>query len=424
MHTAFLILAALCIALQGLGLYLALFGPNLPYVINNPPDAPIDSPEFCSLLDFLTEAKLLHGNEVEVLTNGPCFYDVELAAIAQAQKSVNLEAYIFHRGEVTRRFVKTLAERARAGVEVRLTIDYIGSFSTPYSYFKELTDAGGHVQWYHSLRLDLLLQLNNRTHRELILIDGATAFIGGAGIADWWYRDSKKGRRWRDMMLRVKGPSVAALQAVFAQNWLRVSGEILTDDQYFPIQDGSDGTLALAVGSTPASGSTQARILFQMLISCAKKRIYISTPYFLPDSSARKAIIRAARDRNVEVKILTPGDNNDERITRASSRHLYGSLLKHGIRIFEYRPSMNHVKALMVDDCWAVVGSTNFDYRSFAINDEVNLALLDRRVTRRVTEDFERDLSNSNEITYRNWRKKWRFRLAEKLVSLLLERQE
>lgn len=423
MHTFFLVIAVIAIALQGLSLYIALFGPDLAYNVDEPPAAPLESPEFCSLLDFLTEAKLLYGNRVEVLTDGDCFYPAELDVISSAQSSINLEAYIFHRGEVSRRFVQALAERARAGVKVRLTLDYIGSFSTPRSYLKELVEAGGQFHWYHALRPDAVPRFNNRTHRELLIVDGKTAFIGGAGIADWWYRDGVKGNRWRDMMMRVEGPSVAALQAVFAQNWLRVSGEILSGEEYFQFSQGANRTPGLVVGSTPAAGATQARILFQLLISCARQYIYISTPYFLPDRSARRAIVRAARERNVEVKILTPGDNSDQRLTRASSRHLYGSLLKHGIKIYEYRPSMNHTKAMMIDDCWVIVGSTNFDYRSFAINDEVNLALLDRATTRRVAQDFERDVSNSHEITYSEWREKRRFRIAERLFSLL-ERQE
>src|SRR5262249_15035769 len=154
---------------------------------------------------------------------------------------------------------------------------------------------------------------------------------------------------------------------------LRVSGGILAGNEYFQFMDGSDQSSALVIGSTPAAGSTQARILYQLLITCACERVYISTPYFLPDHSAQKAIIRAVRERHVDVKILTPGDNSDQRLARTSSRHLYGSLLKHGIRIYEYKPSMNHTKALMVDSRWVVVGSTNFDYRSFSINDEVNL---------------------------------------------------
>lgn len=423
MHTLFLIVAIAAIFLQGLALYVALFGPDLPYRVKAPPGCAIDSRYFCSLLGALTQAELLSGNRVEVLTDGPCFYEAELAAIAAARKSINLEAYIFHKGDITRRYVEALADRARAGVDVKLTLDYIGSFSTFRSYLKELTEAGGRVEWYHPPRPSLLLQMNNRTHRELMVVDGAVGFIGGAGIAQQWATDQRKGKRWRDTVLRVEGPAVAALQSVFAQNWLRVSGEILIGERQFQFPDGADGVQSLVVSSTPAAGSTAARILFQVLISSARKCIYMNTPYFLPDRSARSAIIKAARDRNVEVKIITPGDNSDQKLTRASSREIYGTLLKHGVKIYEYKPSMIHVKALMVDDCWSVVGSTNFDYRSFDLNDEVNLALLDRDVTRRLAADFQGDLSNSREISYEEWRQKWRFRFAQRLFSFL-ERQE
>ena len=423
MHTAFLIIAVIAIGLEGLNLYLAFFGSGLRYNVKEPPRSPLDSSEFCALLAFLTEAKLLHGNKLEVLTDGPCFYESELAAIASARSSINLEAYIFHKGEISKRYIEALAERARAGVQVRLTLDYIGSLSTHRSYFKELLDAGGQLRWYHPLRLKFIPEFNNRTHRELLVVDGSVAFLGGPGIADWWVKDGIKGKRWRDMMVRVEGPSAVALQAVFAQNWLRVSGEILTGEDYFANVEDGQGVPVLVVGSTPAAGATQARILFQLLITSARKCIYISSPYFLPSHSARHAIIQAAVERGVEVKILTPGDNNDQPLTRASSRNLYGSLLKHGIKIYEYLPSMNHTKALMIDDLWAVAGSTNFDYRSFSINDEVNLAVMDPAVTRRIGEDFERDLSHSREVRYNEWQEKKRFRLADKLFSLL-ERQE
>jgi cardiolipin synthase len=423
LHTVFLIIALIAIALQGLNLYLAFFGRGLRYDVKEPPNTSLDDPEFAALLAFLAEAKLLHGNRFEVLTNGPCFYQSELSAIARAQTSINLEAYIFHRGEVAENYISALTERARAGVRVRLTLDYIGCLSTPRSYFKELLEAGGELHWYHPLQIKFIPQLNNRTHRELLVVDGVVGFIGGRGIADWWLKDGVRGKRWRDMMVRVEGPSAAALQAVFAQNWLRVSGEILAGDDYVTREEDGEGAPSLVVASTPAGGSTQARILFQLLISSARKCICISSPYFLPSRSARRAIIQAACERNVEIKVLTPGDNNDQKITRASSRHLYGSLLKHGIKIYEYQPSMNHTKTLMVDDMWTVVGSTNFDYRSFSINDEVNLAVMDRAFARRLTLDFETDLANSREITYAEWRDKSRFRIADRLFSLA-ERQQ
>lgn len=423
MHSLFTVVAVTAIALEALALFLALFGPDLPYRVKHPPTAPIESDYFQSLLASLTQAELVSGNRVEVLTNGDQFYEAALQAIAGASQTINLEAYIFHRGEIARRYIEALAERARAGVKVKLTLDYIGCLSTPLSYFKELAEAGGQVKWYHALRPDLIFQLNNRTHRELLIVDGKTGFVGGAGIADHWYRDNPKERRWRDTVVRVEGPAVPALQSVFAQNWLRVAGEILTGENYFQFPNRVDGARGLVVGSTPAAGSTSARILFQLLIGSARKCIYLNTPYFLPDRSARGAIIKAVRERKVEVKIITPGDNSDQKLTRASSRELYGTLLKHGVQIYEYQPGMIHVKALMVDDCWAVVGSTNIDYRSFDLNDEVNLAILDRAVTRRLAADFERDLSQSKQITYEDWRRKGRFRLAERLFSVL-ERQE
>ena len=422
-HPFLTIVALSAVALWALALYLALFGPDLAYRIKKAPDAPIDSDYFRSLVTTLTQAELAPGNQMEVLTNGDQFYEAELAAIADARKTINLEAYIFHRGQVSRRYIEALAAKARAGVRVKLTIDYIGSLSTFRSRFRELTDAGGDVKWYHPLRPELLFQANNRTHRELLIVDGEVAFIGGAGIADQWLIDGVRGKRWRDTVIRVEGPAVSDLQSVFAQNWLRVSGEILTGEDYFQFPSRQDGALGLVVSSTPSAGSTSARILFQLLIACARKCIYINTPYFLPDRSARQAIVKAVKERNVEVKIITPGDNSDEKFTRASSRELYGSLLKYGVQIFEYRPSMIHVKALMVDHCWSVVGSTNFDYRSFDINDEVNLAILDENVTRRLAADFENDLSQSKEIKYEEWRRKSRFRIAERLLSVL-ERQE
>jgi len=423
MYTTFLVLAIIALALQTLIVFLAFFGPELPYRIPRPPAAPIDSKYFLDLLAVLTDAQVHRGNRVEVLTNGNCFYEAELSAIGTAEHSIHLEAYIFHKGEIGKRFVMALAERARAGVPVKLVIDYIGSMSTPRSYFKELIEAGGQVKWYHSLRPDLIPQVNNRTHRELLLVDGRLGFIGGAGIADQWYKGHKRHPRWRDTVLCVEGPAVASLQSVFAQNWLRVAGEVLTQADAFWFGDGDGNSTAFVVNSTPAAGATRARILFQMLIASAREKIYISTPYFLPDRSARRAIAQAARDRNVQVKILTPGVRSDHAFTRSSSRQLYGSLLKNGVEIYEYQPAMIHVKTMMVDDMWAVAGSTNFDHRSFEINDEVNVAILDPDVTKRLAKDFERDLEQSVPIRYEEWRRTARYRVFER-VEALFQKQE
>ena len=423
MYTTLLVLGAIALGMQSLLLFLAFFGPDLPYQVKEAQDAELDSDYLLSLLAALTDAQIHRENTVQVLTNGACFYEAQLQSIRSAQRTINLEAYIFHRGKITGRFLEALTERARAGVKVKLIIDYIGSFSTFRSYFRDLTGAGGRVEWYHSPRLDLLPQMNNRTHREMLVVDGACGFIGGAGIADQWYTGLKKNPRWRDTVARVEGPVAASLQSAFAQNWLRVAGEILTGEEYFSFPMGSGKSVGLIITSTPSAGSTRARTLFQLLIASARERIYISTPYFLPDLSARQAIVDAVRDRGVEVKILTPGVHSDHAFTRNSSRTLYGPLLKRGVQIHEYQPAMIHVKAMMIDNLWAVVGSTNFDHRSFELNDEVNLAIFDRKVAQRLVDDFENDLRESRQITYDEWRRTSRFRIYDRFESLLSKQE-
>jgi cardiolipin synthase len=422
-YTAFAILAVIALAVQALILFLAFFGPDLPYEVVEAPDDPLDSREFSELLATLTDAQLHSNNRIEVLTNGPCFYQAELDAIANARETINLEAYIFHKGEIGAKFRDALTERARAGVKVKLIIDFIGSFSLRKSWFRELIDAGGRVEWYHSPRLDLIPLINNRTHRELMVVDGEVGFIGGAGIDDHWYKSSTGDPRWRDTVCRVTGPAVTSLQSVFAENWLRCSGEILASAHYFRDGAAGAGSIAMIVNSTPAAGSTRARILFQMLIACARKRVYITTPYFLPDRSARKAVRKAIRERGVDVRILTPGAHSDHMLTRGSSERLYGSLLKAGARIYEYRPAMIHAKVLIADDVWSVVGSTNFDHRSFELNDEVNMAVCDPAVAARLRRDFEKDLQESAEITYEDWRKHQKYRFYDWLGALIAKQE-
>ena len=412
MHAVLTVFSFLGIAFLALYLYVALFAPGLAYSVRKQPKLPMNSEYFQSLVTALTQSELLSGNNIEVLTNGDCFYGAELDAIRRAERTINLEAYIFHRGEIAGKFMEALTERARVGVEVKLTLDYIGSFSTFRSYFKEFESAGGRINWYH-LAAAAFAAASEQSHSSGIAGGGRPGgFHRRRGIADQWYSGVKGDPRWRDTVLRVEGPLVANLQSVFAQNWLRVAGEILTGPEHFQFPQKDDGPRGLVVSSTPAAGSTPARILYQMLIASAENQIFISTPYFLPDRSAREAIIDAVRNRGVQVKVLTPGRRSDQMMTRASSRELYGTLLKHGIEIHEYEPAMIHVKAMMVDGCWAVVGSTNFDYRSFDLNDEVNLAILDEEITRRLMQDFEHDLAQSKRITYEVWRRKMRFRLA------------
>jgi cardiolipin synthase len=226
-------------------------------------------------------------------------------------------------------------------------------------------------------------------------------------------------------MVRVEGDSAAGLQSSFAENWLESSGEILTGWEYFPYMKPAITTPALVVSSAPTTGqSTKARVLFQTLLASATKSIYITTPYYLPDASARTELIRAVKERNVDVKIVVPGLKIDHSMTRSASRRLYGDVLQAGAKIYEYSPSMLHAKILIIDGAWSVVGSTNFDSRSFAINDEVNLAVLDPVLAARLTQDFENDVKNSREITFEQWKRRPQIERANEWVWSILERQQ
>lgn len=406
-------------------LFLALFAPGIPYKVERTETCDLDSPDFLRMIEALTDAQVRGGGSVEVLTNGEVYYEAELEAVARAERSINLEAYIFQKGEVADRFVKALAERARAGVKVKLVLDAAGSFASWDSYFKELTDAGGRVVWYHPLRWYNWPRYNNRTHRELIVIDGRVGFVGGSGVADHWLIPRGDKRRWRDTMFRVEGDLVLSLQATFAENWLEASGEILAGEEYFPDLKSEGGLSAFVVNSSPTTGgSTRARILFQMLLASARESVLITTPYFLPDRSARREMVRAVRERGVRMEIITPGVHSDHMLTRSSSRRLFGDLLRAGARIYEYQPGMIHAKTMVVDGAWSVVGTTNFDNRSFGLNDEVNLAAFDRPLAARVGEDFARDRAESREITYEEWRGRSVWERAYEQFGRILERQQ
>ena len=420
----YLILAIFGFASALLIMLLALFEPGLSYRTPEAVDIAPDSAEFAHLLPIIADAHLYNDSVFEVLTNGDLFYEAELETIRAARTYICMEAYIFQKGEIADRFIEALTDRVRAGVDVRLVLDAVGSFNTWRSTFSELTSAGGHVCWYNTLRWYNLARFNNRTHREMLIVDGSTAFVGGAGVADQWYKSRGGKNRWRDTMVKMQGPAVSSLQSMFIENWLESSGELLANCKYYPAKKADGNGKAMVINSTPSSGrSTRARMLFQILIATARRRIYITTPYFLPDRGLRQALLESLA-RGVEIKILVPGKYSDHLLTRRASRRLYGSLLRNGAQIYEYQPSMIHAKLIVVDGLWSVVGSTNFDSRSFGINDEVNVAALDEGLAARLEEDFRADLEVSRRITFEEWGHRPAIERASELLGWVIERQQ
>lgn len=416
------------IALTFLGAFVlsGLFAPLPDYEITNrnqlPPN---DSSDFLNLVESLADAKVNRTGNLKVLKNGPCFYTAELEAIRRATRSVNLEAYIFQKSVIGRQFLDAMTERARAGVQVNVVLDAFGSAGATRMFFRPLLEAGGKVAWYNKPTWYRLTQLGNRTHRELLIVDGNIGFIGGAGIADQWFHGAHGKPRWRDTMVRVEGEAVPNLQATFAENWLAACGELLNGDAYFPNIVCSHETVALVVNSTSTvGGSTRARVLFQLLLASAKRSISITTPYFLPDKSLTRELCRAIEERGVKIRILVPGLQSDHLVTRSASRGGYGPLLKAGAKVYEYQPAMIHAKVMCVDGLWAVVGSTNFDNRSFGINDEVNLAVCDTAFTERLENDMSDDLQESCCVSLDEWRHRPLVERAPELLGWIFERQQ
>jgi cardiolipin synthase len=398
-----------------------LFTPRIDYHVTTPLRP--DSDDFLHVIQSACQAAIHYGNRVDIFTNGAQFYPAMRDAILAAEASIDLEAYIFQPGEAADMLIDAMTARARAGVEVRIVMDAIGSMAMGGRATMRLREAGCRINFYQPIRWYRLHRLNNRTHRELLVVDGRVAFTGGAGIADWWYKPQGRTPTWRDTMARIEGPIVAALQGVFSENWLECCGEILTSPRHWPRLEPAGPAEAMLVRSSPSDRATVSRVVFQMLIEGAIASVDISTPYFLPDKALRKALVRAAQ-RGVRVRVMVPGRHSDQRLVRLASRRMYREMLAGGVRLYEYRPAMTHVKALMVDERWAMIGTTNVDNRSFEHNDEVNVAFRESEVTARLGRDFEADLAASDEITLDDWNRR---PILEKLVGpvcWIFERQQ
>lgn len=407
------------VVVLGALLSVVLFEPGLEYRIRDKLPAPA-SHEFLGLLAALVESPVLPTVEVEVLRDGRRIYEVELDTISRAHRSIHLEVYVFRRSRIADRLLGVLAERARAGVQVRLTLDAAGSWPTSTRYFQDLERAGGQVAWYQPFRWRALKRLNHRTHRDILVVDGETAFVGGAGVARWWDGGSAGRPAWRDTMVRIRGPMASALQSTFAENWLEATGELIAGQTEFPWcraeyeRPAPGASSGLVVTSSPSAGkATRARSLFQLLLAGAQSSIRIASPYFVPDTSLRRELAAAVR-RGTRVQVLVPGELSNHPMARRASRRLYGELVRAGVEIYEFQPSMIHAKILVVDELWSVVGSTNFDNRSFGLNDEVNVAMRDAQVASELNADFDNDLVLSTRVTEETWRRRT---LAERVLA-------
>jgi cardiolipin synthase len=373
---------------------------------------------FLQTMHALTGAALASGNHVTILKNGVRIFPSMLAAIRAAQKTINLEFYIYWDGEIGRQFAEALADRARAGVQVKVILDAVGSGAMSGTLVEFMQRNGIDIEWYHPLRWYTLSRVNHRTHRKLLIVDGTIGFSGGVGIADEWAGDADSKDHWRETVVRVEGPAVTQMQFAFMDNWVKSRGELLTGLDYFPEVPPCGNHLTQVIKSSPSEGSSTVKLLYIISIVSAKRSIYISNAYFVPDSDTRRALETAVR-RGVDVRVIVPGEETDVPIVRHASRWHYELLLHRGIRIFEYQPTMMHSKTMVVDGVWSTIGSSNFDDRSFRLNDEVNVNVYDEGIAAEMEQMFFDDLAQSQEVELRKWFRRPMFdRLKENFADL------
>jgi cardiolipin synthase len=354
---------------------------------------------------------LVGGNRTQALVNGEVFFPDMLETIRAARRTITFESYIWWSGEIGSAFTEALIERARAGVKVHVLFDALGSGKIDDQAVEAMKDAGVEVEKYNPWRLSTLARINNRTHRKILVVDGRVAYTGGAGIGDEWLE-------WRDTQFRIEGPVVAQVQAAFIENWIEVTGRVLHGEEYFPPLAPAGAQAAQFIVTSPGGGSESMQLMYLLSIAAATQSIRLSAAYFVPDDVEIRTLVAAAK-RGVRVQIIVPGKETDSPLVRRASRSTWGELLRAGVEFYEYQPTFFHCKVMVVDDLWVTLGSSNFDDRSFSVNDEANLNVHDRPFAVEQARIFEQDLRSSRRVTYEQWRERpWTEKLWESTAGL------
>jgi len=381
------------------------------------PDVAAGEAAFTATMEAHTGSPVVGGNRIDVLLNGDQIFPAKLAAIRSARSTIAYAEYFYADGAPAREIAEALAERCRAGVVANILLDGFGTLSMPREHVELLKAANCHVATFRPLgRLVSVGRHNKRNHRRVLVVDGRVAITGGSGVSDKWTGNGRVEGHWRDTDLRIEGPALNSVQSAFLENWREATGELLGGERYlWEGRRGPGDARAQVIKSSPGGGSFEMYTMYLLAIAGARRSIYLTNPYFLPDDRMEEALLAAAA-RGVRVVALTPG-KIDHNLVRAASRRGFGRLLQAGIEIFEYQASLLHAKTMVVDGVWATVGSTNFDHRSFALNDELNVALYDRSVVERLATAFEADLAHARPVTFEAWQRRG---LRTKLLELFV----
>lgn len=369
----------------------------------------------------LTLSTAVSGNSVEVLENG-AFFDVLLQRIAEARRSVHFETFLWKDGTLGRRLAHALAERAQAGVKVRVMLDATGSRKIGREVRQQLEEAGCKVVFFHEIALRNLGVINDRDHRKLVVIDGREAFVGGHCVVDTWLGDAQDSAHFGDLSVRLRGPIVNSIQSVFSENWAGETGELFVGEDVFPPLEPEGDIMIHAAFAKPESSAPAVKILHHTAICLARKRIWIQNPYFIPEPDAIDAFGQAV-ERGVDVRVMMPSTSgSDSPFVQHAGHRNFEKLLRCGVRLFEYPHTLLHQKVMTIDGVWSAIGSSNFDDRSFETNDEITLGILDPATARRLDAVFENYAPHCKEIRLEEWRKRgvWH-RLKDHTFYLLNE---
>ena len=363
-----------------------------------------EDPGHAAYIGSLVGTEPSRGNNFDVLTNGVEIFPAMLSAIDGARRRISFESYIYDTGDAANKFTDALERAARRGVTVNIVLDAVGASSMEKDHVERLRNAGCHVAQFNKPSWYSLEEVNYRTHRKILVVDGEMGFTGGASVADHWQGNADSKEHWRDTHVRIRGPLVRMLEAAFYENFIEADGTAppLLDPP--PAPAGDDGA-AFVVRSSPSGGSNDLKLLYLLSIASAKRTLDITTPYFVTDESTMWALEDAVR-RGVKIRILLEGEITDAMPVKYASRHSYDRLMQQGIELYEYQPTMMHAKVLVVDGVWSMFGSANFDNRSLELNDEMNVAVSSRDVAARFTRDFVQDLQRSQRLVLEQWRQR------------------
>ena len=385
------------------GLSLALWSAERGRAVHLSVKNPGDFSALLPSIVGLTQSSLERGNSVQLLENGDGFFPLLLRDIAAARESIHIESYIWWKGAICDQVASALAAKARQGVEVRLLVDASGGHKMDAKLRDLMLSAGCQVREFHPIRLSNLGRLNNRDHRKEMIIDGRIGYLGGYGFAKEWTGNAQDREHWRDTGVRVEGPIVNRLQSAFCENWVEETGEIPAGLKYFPPAAAAGQTPAHLAYTSPTGSVSSVQVLYYMAITSAKKSIVIQNPYMLPDSDAIAALAAAVK-RGVDVRVMVPATTStDSPIVQHASHHQFAALLESGVKIWEFQRTLLHQKIIIVDGVWSCVGSTNFDDRSFQLNDEISMGILDPQLAAQLTAAFESDRRFAIERHLEEW---------------------